>query len=84
MDLIQDAFSLYMIFCITTLVCIIYVQYKAFKEAKVSFSFGGSLIYYTITAVSVVLLAPIFFIVFMFRSDSYFDSLVEWLEENIS
>lgn len=84
MDLIQGAYSYYIIFCVTTLLCILRLQYKAFKETGLRFNFKGSFLYYSITTFLILLLAPIFFIVFIFRSEHYYNSLINYIEENYS
>lgn len=82
MDLIQGAFSYYTIFCVTTLICIMQLQYRAFRETGLKFNFKGSIIYYSVTIAMILLLAPIFFIVYIFRSEHYYNSLIDYIQEN--
>ena len=82
MDLIHGAFNYYAIFCVTTLICIMQLQYKAFRETGLKFNFKGSVIYYSVTIVMTLLLAPMFFVVFIFRSGHYYGALIDYIEEN--
>lgn len=81
MESIPQGFSYYAIFCITTAICILYLNIKAFKEVGFSWNFSGGLIYYGTTIPIVLIGAPAFFIVFIFRSDVYYENLIKYITE---
>ena len=81
MESILLGFSYYAIFCLTTAVCIIYLNVKAFREVGFRWNFTGGLIYYGTTIPIVLVGAPAFFIVFIFRSDVYYESLISYITE---
>ena len=81
MESILEGFSYYAIFCITTAICIINLNVKAFKAVGFHWNFSGGLIYYSVTIPIILLGAPIFFIVFIFRSDVYYENLINYITE---
>jgi hypothetical protein len=81
MELILEGFSYYAIFCITTAICIVGLNVKAFRTVGFRWSFSGGLIYYGTTIPIVLVGAPAFFIVFIFRSDVYYESLITYIAE---
>lgn len=84
MDLTLSLFSYYAIFCITTLICMLHLQLKAIRTVGIEFGFAGGLVYYGLTAGAILLLAPMFFIVYIFRSERYYNKLIEYLLENFT
>jgi hypothetical protein len=84
MDLTLNLFSYYAIFCITTLVCILRIQFLAIRSVGIEFGWVAGTTYYTVTIGSILLLAPMFFIVFVFRSRNYYKNLIEYLTENFT
>jgi len=81
MDLTLDAFSLYGIFCLTTLICILHLQIKAFRLCNVKFNLVAGVTYYGITIPIILIGSPLFFLIFIFKSESYYDKLLEILPE---
>ena len=81
MESIPLEFSYYAIFCLTTALCILYLNVKAFREVGFRWNFMGGLIYYGTTVPIVLVCAPAFFIVFIFRSDVYYESLINYITE---
>jgi hypothetical protein len=84
MELILDAFSYYAIFCITTVLCIMWLQIKAIRTAQLTLGMTESFVYYATTIVLVTALAPIFFLIFIFRSENYYKNIVEYIRDNYS
>lgn len=84
MDSIPSVFSYYAIFCITTLICILGLQIHAIRSVGVRFGWWAGTIYYTLTAGGVLFFAPVFFIVFIFRSERYYNRLIDYLVENFT
>jgi hypothetical protein len=84
MDLTLNVFSYYAIFCIATLLCVLGLQVQAIRAAGIRFGWWTGTIYYTITAGAILLLAPVFFIVFIFRSERYYNRLIDYLTENFT
>ena len=84
MDLTLSLFSYYAIFCITTLICCLSIQIKAMRTVGIELGWLGGTIYYTITGGGIVLFAPAFFLVFIFRSRNYYKNLIKYLTENFT
>ena len=81
MELIPNVFSYYAIFCVTTAICIIHLNVKAFRAVGFSWNLRGGFIYYGISTPVFLVGAPLFFIIFIFRSDKYYENLKGYITE---
>ena len=79
MELMQVMYSileLYLIFSLTTSLCTIYMANKIHKLAGNRLNWFGKLTYYGMMEFMGFVLAPIFFIVFIFYQSMYVDTAV--------
>lgn len=81
MELIPNVFSYYAIFCVTTAICIVYLNMRAFREVGFKWNFMGGFIYYGVSTPIFLIGAPMFFLIFIFRSDKYLASLKGYITE---
>lgn len=76
-QVISNIVYYYMIFCLVTAICTVYLNIKVFRIAKPPLNFSGKLTYFTTMAAMSFIFAPIFFLVFIFYSQTYIDGAVE-------
>ncbi len=81
MESIPDEFSYYAIFCIATAICMLRLNVKAFREVGYGWDFRGGLIYYGISTPCFLVGAPIFFLIYIFRSAKYYNNLKGYITE---
>jgi hypothetical protein len=62
----------------------LHLQLKAIRTVGIEFGFAGGVVYYGLTCGAILLLAPMFFIVYIFRSERYYNKLIEYLLENFT
>lgn len=71
-----DLAALYALFCLATMCCIFLLNVSAMRASGVEMGFIGATVYLVFTSVVSFLFAPIFFVVFVFYSEVYFNKVV--------
>lgn len=72
-QLIYEIVKYYLIFCIATSISTLYMCNKILKLSEAPLDLYGKIVYYGIMAGMSFVLAPIFFIVFIFYSNMYIE-----------
>lgn len=73
----------YGVFCLTTLICCLNLHIKAIRNLKIEFVKGAGFAYFSVIIMLTLLLAPIFFMIFIFSADQYYKNIREKLLENM-
>lgn len=71
----------YAVFCITTTICILWLQVKAVYSSNMKFTASGWFTFLTMTFVVTLIMAPIYFIIFIWGSDEYYSNLLKTLKK---
>lgn len=66
----------YLLFALTTALCILFTNMNIIRKYKISAGF----IFYAMTFLISFVLAPIYFIIYMFFSDNYKENILEALQ----
>lgn len=74
-------FQWYAIFCITTCICMLYLQIRAVSESTIRLTFKGWVIYLSLNIGINLFMAPLHFFVFIMNAELYFESLVASMNE---
>lgn len=71
----------YAVFCITTALCIMWLQVKAVYASSMKFTFSGWITFLTMTFFVTLIMAPIYFIIFIWGSEEYYTNLLKTLRK---
>lgn len=74
-------FEYYLIFAVTTGLCMFWLNRKAKQESGIQHS---TVIFYTLSFILGFLFAPIFFLIFIFYSEGYKAGIVQAIKETYS
>lgn len=83
-SILLTSLKFYGIFCLTTTICCLWIQLQAIIDSGTRFTFWGWITYLSLTIFMLMLLAPIFFVVFIGASDSYYEKIfTRLLDDNV-
>jgi hypothetical protein len=71
-----DIAAIYALFCLATMCCIFILNVFAMRASGVKMGFIGASVYLGFTSFVSFLFAPIFFVVYVFYSEVYFNKVV--------
>lgn len=73
MELTQTTLtSLYLVFTFATLLCCMLIQVRAVRDSEIMFTGLGWFMYLSVTGALIALFSPIFFYIFVFDGERYY------------
>ena len=80
-QVIYNILQYYLVFCLATSISIVYMSAKILKLADAPYNLSGKATYCGVMALISFVLAPIFFIVFIFYSQTYIENAARILRK---